>query len=151
MLVAALVAWAVAVEQMRGMDTGPGTDLGSFGWFAGIWLTMTVAMMLPSAAPTTLIFSQLGRASETALFVGGYLLAWTAFGATAYVVSHLARELAPSFVAWDDRGPWVAGAALVAAGLYQRSASCSADAAGTSRPCKPGSDTVAIASAAAPG
>ena len=65
------------------------------------------------------MFSRLGRASETALFVGGYLLAWTAFGATAYVVSHLARALAPSFVAWDDRGPWVAGAALVAAGLYQ--------------------------------
>ena len=118
-LVAALVAWAVAVEQMRGMDAGPGTDLGSFGWFAGIWLTMTVAMMLPSAAPATLMFSRLGRASETALFVGGYLLAWTAFGATAYVVSHLARALAPSFVAWDDRGPWVAGAALTAAGLYQ--------------------------------
>ena len=87
-LVAALVAWAALVEQMRGMDTGPGTDLGSFGWFAGIWLTMTVAMMLPSAAPATLMFSRLGRASETALFVGGYLLAWTAFGATAYVVSH---------------------------------------------------------------
>ncbi len=119
LLVATLVAWAVAVEQMQGMDAGPGTDLGAFAWFAGIWLTMTVAMMLPSAALTTLMFSRLGRGSDTPLFVGGYLLSWTAFGAAAYIVSRSAREVAPSFVAWDERGPWVAGAALAAAGLYQ--------------------------------
>ena len=118
-LAAALVAWAVAVRQMRGMDAGPGTDLGSFAWFVGIWLTMTIAMMLPSAAPTTLMFSRLGRASQTALFVAGYLVAWTAFGIAAYAVGRLAREAAPSFVAWDRRGPWVAGAALAAAGVYQ--------------------------------
>jgi predicted metal-binding membrane protein len=118
-LAATLVAWAVAVQQMRGMDAGPGTDLGSFAWFVGIWLTMTMAMMLPSAAPTTLMFSRLGRASQTTLFVAGYLLAWTTFGVTAYLVSRVARAAAPSFVAWDQRGPWVAGAALVAAGFYQ--------------------------------
>jgi hypothetical protein len=26
-----LVAWAVTVQQMQGMDNGPGTDLGGFG------------------------------------------------------------------------------------------------------------------------
>jgi predicted metal-binding membrane protein len=119
LLGATLIAWAVALEQMRGMDTGPGTDLGSFAWFAGIWLTMTIAMMLPSAAPTTLMFSRLGRASRTPLFVAGYLLAWTAFGIGAYLLSRLARVGAPSFVAWDQRGPWVAGGALAAAGVYQ--------------------------------
>ncbi len=119
LLVATLVAWAVAIEQMRGMDAGPGTDLGSFAWFVGIWLTMTIAMMLPSAAPTTLMFSRLGRAWRTPLFVAGYLLAWTGFGVAAYGVSRLVREAAPSFVAWDRRGPWVAGAALAGAGVYQ--------------------------------
>ena len=29
----------------------PGTDLGGLGWYLGIWVTMTTAMMLPSAAP----------------------------------------------------------------------------------------------------
>ncbi len=29
---AALVAWIVTVERMRGMDMGPGTDLGGVGW-----------------------------------------------------------------------------------------------------------------------
>ncbi len=116
---ATLVAWAIAVAQMRGMDAGPGTDLGSFPWFVGIWVTMTTAMMLPSAAPATLLFSRLGRGSETALFVGGYLLSWTAFGMAAYVVSRAAHGFAPSFVAWGDRGPWVAGTALAVAGIYQ--------------------------------
>ena len=42
-----LVAWIVTVQRMRGMDAGPGTDLGAFGWFIGIWVTMMAAMMLP--------------------------------------------------------------------------------------------------------
>src|SRR5262245_56971603 len=28
----AAAAWAVTVERMRGMDAGPGTDLGGLGW-----------------------------------------------------------------------------------------------------------------------
>src|SRR6266480_3658041 len=47
----AVAAWAVTVDRMRGMDAGPGTDLGGLGWYVGIWVTMTAAMMLPSAAP----------------------------------------------------------------------------------------------------
>ncbi len=119
LLIASLAAWAVTVQQMRGMDAGPGTDLGSLGWFVGIWVTMSVAMMLPSAAPTVVLFSSLGRRRHTELFVGGYLLAWTAFGLGAYAVSRVAHALAPSVLAWDERGPWVAGGALVAAGAYQ--------------------------------
>src|SRR5262249_26133136 len=47
----AAAAWAVTVERMRGMDSGPGTALGGLGWYLGIWVTMTAAMMLPSVAP----------------------------------------------------------------------------------------------------
>lgn len=43
----ALVAWIVTLERMQGMDAGPGTDLGGFGWFLGVWVTMMAAMMLP--------------------------------------------------------------------------------------------------------
>ena len=53
------------------------------------------------------------------MFVLGYLLAWTAYGLAAYAVYRAIRASAPSFLAWDERGPWVAGGALVAAGLYQ--------------------------------
>ena len=116
---AALVAWVVAVERMRGMDAGPGTDLGALGWFIGIWVTMMAAMMLPSAAPTVLMFSRLRPGTHTSAFVLGYLLAWTSSGLVAYALYRAVRESAPSFVAWDAHGPWVAGGALVAAGLYQ--------------------------------
>ncbi len=46
--------WAVTVHRMRGMDMGPGTDLGGLGFFAVLWLTMMAAMMLPprGSSPT---------------------------------------------------------------------------------------------------
>ena len=62
LLGAALVAWIVTVDRMRGMDAGPGTDLGGLGWFLGIWVTMMAAMMLPSAAPMVLVFAGMSRA-----------------------------------------------------------------------------------------
>ena len=118
LLCVALAAWILAVDRMRGMDAGPGTDLGAFGWFLGIWVTTTAAMMLPSAAPAVLLFADVRRAPPWA-FAAGYLVAWTAVGLVAYGSFRLLRWWAPSFLAWDERGPWVAGAALVAAGLYQ--------------------------------
>ena len=52
-----LAAWMLVITRMRGMDAGPGTDLGSAGWYLGIWVTMMAAMMLPSATPMVLLFS----------------------------------------------------------------------------------------------
>ena len=124
LLAVALVAWVVAIGRMRGMDAGPGTDLGALGWYLGIWVTMMAAMMLPSAAPMVLIFARLSRERSksrdarvvaTWTFVGGYLLAWTAYGLLAYAIWRGVRGAAPSFLAWSSAGPWVAGGALVAA------------------------------------
>ena len=53
-----LAAWLLVIVRMRGMDAGPGTDLGSAGWYLGIWVTMMAAMMLPSATPMVLLFSK---------------------------------------------------------------------------------------------
>ena len=122
-----LVAWIVTVARMRGMDMGPGTDLGGLGWFLGIWVTMMAAMMLPSALPMVLLFGRVteGRRDSgstlmpTAFFVAGYLSAWTAVGLVAFGLARLVRGLESGFLSWDEQGPIVAGAALVAAGLYQ--------------------------------
>jgi predicted metal-binding membrane protein len=119
LLGAALVAWIVTVQRMRGMDAGPGTDLGSLGWYLGIWVTMMAAMMLPSAAPAVLMFARAREQSQTSAFVVGYLLAWAGYGLAAYAVYRGIRAQAPSFLAWDQHGPWVAGGALAVAGLYQ--------------------------------
>ena len=45
------------------MDAGPDTDLGSAGWYLGIWVTMMAAMMLPSATPTVLRYSKAAAGS----------------------------------------------------------------------------------------
>jgi hypothetical protein len=34
------VAWWSTVDRMRGMDDGPGTGLGTLGWFISVWLVM---------------------------------------------------------------------------------------------------------------
>jgi hypothetical protein len=114
-----LLAWAVAIREMQGMNAGPGTSLGSFAWFLGIWATMTVAMMLPGATPGAVLFSRFHGGLETFAFLVGQLVVWTACGAAAYSIDHAVRQQAPSFVAWDNRGPWLAGAALAGAGVYQ--------------------------------
>ncbi len=34
----AAIAWGVTIDRMVGMDAGPGTDLGSLGWFFVGWM-----------------------------------------------------------------------------------------------------------------
>ena len=121
LLTAALAGWVVAAQQMRGMDAGPGTNLGGLGWYLGIWVTMTAAMMLPSAAPMVLTYARVARDARTWVFVLGYLVAWTAFGLVAYGLYRLVARSSPGWVAWNRQGPYVAGAALALAGLYQLS------------------------------
>jgi predicted metal-binding membrane protein len=118
-LCAALVAWLASVQHMRGMDAGPGTSLGALGWFIGVWVTMSAAMMLPSAAPAVSLFSRLRGGGWAAAFVAGYLAAWTAYGLGAYGLDRVVRAGQPSFLAWGSGGAWVAGGTLAAAGIYQ--------------------------------
>jgi predicted metal-binding membrane protein len=116
LLVAAGVAWVVTFERMRGMDAGPGTDLGGLGWYVGIWVTMTAAMMLPSVLPHVAWFA---RRAPTMLFAVGYLAVWTAFGLAAYGLYRLVTSSDTGWLAWDEAGPYVAGGVIVAAGLYE--------------------------------
>ena len=116
---AVALAWAVTVERMHGMDAGPGTDLGSLGWYLGIWVTMTAAMMLPSAAPTALLVARISRGLPTLLFTAGYLAVWTVYGLAAYGLYRLVTSLDLGWLAWDQGGPYVTGGAVVVAGLYE--------------------------------
>src|SRR6266496_6381602 len=103
----AVAAWAVTVDRMRGMDAGPGTDLGGLGWYLGIWVTMTAAMMLPSAVPAAGQVARLARREPTVLFVAGYLSVWTVYGLAAYSLYRLVTAFDTGWVAWDERGPYV--------------------------------------------
>ena len=129
LLVLAVVAWALTDDRMAGMDAGPGTDLGALGWFLGVWVVMMAAMMFPSILPMVLMYARIqegrqerGRvapAGATAVFVGGYLVAWAAAGLAGYAIVEGVRSLDLGFLAWDEAGPYVAGGVIVAAALYQ--------------------------------
>ena len=116
---AAAVAWAVTVERMRGMDAGPGTDLGGLGWYLGVWATMTAAMMLPSAAPTALVVARVSHGIATVTFTAGYLAVWTAYGLGAYGLFWLVTSFDTGWLDWDGSGPYAAGGAIAAAGIYE--------------------------------
>jgi predicted metal-binding membrane protein len=123
----ALVAWSIAVPRMRGMDAGPGTDLGGLGWYLGIWITMMAAMMLPSVAPMVLLFARVngerarrgGPFVPTWIFVAAYFVVWTMLGLAAYAIYRLATALDVGVLSWQRAGPYVAGAAIAAAGAYE--------------------------------
>ena len=129
LLLLAALAWLVTHDRMGGMDMGPGTDPGTLAFWASAWLVMTSAMMFPSIAPMVLAYARVragGRPEEraaavgaTAIFVAGYLLAWSAAGLAAYGVLALGHERSPGFLAWDAAGPYVAGAVILAAAIYQ--------------------------------
>jgi predicted metal-binding membrane protein len=126
LLAVAGAAWALTEERMRGMDAGPGTELGGLGWFIGIWVTMMAAMMLPSIAPLVLTQARVNAGgtrispvAATALFVSGYLVSWAIAGAFGYMLVEGARSLEVGFLAWDAAGPYAAGAVVLGAALYQ--------------------------------
>jgi predicted metal-binding membrane protein len=126
-LAAALVTWIVTVLRMRGMDAGPGTDLGSLGWYVGVWITMMAAMMFPSAAPMVLLFNRVSgdrakrghTSAPTWVFVLSYLVIWTTFGLAAYGLYRLIVHFDLGFLDWGRGGRYVAGMAIAAAGLYE--------------------------------
>jgi len=126
-LVAVLVAvtalaWWWTDVQMRGMDAGPWTSLGPFGWFLGIWVVMMAAMMVPSAIPTVALYSHLSQGRSllrSLLFAAGYLAVWIAGGIAAFATAGLAGRVAGGSLGWTEAGRWVAGATILTAAVYQ--------------------------------
>jgi len=84
------VGWWWTIQQMRGMDNGPWTALGTFGWFIGVWVVMMAAMMFPSVAPRVALYAKMTRKPLAPMvFVTGYLATWTAAGVVAFLAGVL--------------------------------------------------------------
>lgn len=132
LLAGSLLAWQSTIEQslsMRGMVMG----LGQIGWlaqgdmgariFLAMWVTMMVAMMLPTIAPVVLahlaVMRRRGRGIyATLVFVAGYLLVWCAIG----VVPFIAYKAIARIDGDAGQPAWLhvaAGAILIGAGAYQ--------------------------------
>jgi predicted metal-binding membrane protein len=121
LLAVAAFAWWSTAERMTGMDAGPGTALGSLGWFTGVWATMMAAMMLPSLAPAAAVFTASVRRelSRVLLFAAGYLLVWGVAGIAAYGLFELGKDLFAGSLAWTNGGRWLAAGVLTLAALYE--------------------------------
>jgi predicted metal-binding membrane protein len=125
----AAIAWLATDQRMDGMDAAPGTELGTLGFYVGVWVLMMSAMMFPSITPMVAMYDGLRSAHHrqgtaapayaTGLFVAGYLAVWIALGIAAYGVVELARALAPDGLTWDGAGRWITGGIILVAAAYQ--------------------------------
>jgi predicted metal-binding membrane protein len=102
----AAACWVVAVQQMNGMNMGVATRLGSFAFFAALWVPMMAAMMLPGAVPAVLRRTRDGGMRAVPVFVGSYLAIWAVVGVAVYLV-------------YRPHGTVAAGVVTIAAGLYE--------------------------------
>jgi predicted metal-binding membrane protein len=92
-------------------------------------VVMMAAMMFPSIVPMVLIYRlierrrrvlrHVERRGSTTLFIAGYLVSWTVFGTLAYALFVGVRSLSVDAFSWHRGGPYLAGAVLLAAGIYQ--------------------------------
>ncbi len=125
----AAVGWLVTGNRMSGMDAGPGTDPGALGFFLVTWVVMMGAMMFPSVAPMVVAYDrirvhrkEIGKSSPmlgTAIFVGGYLAAWTAFGLAGWAIYEAVRGLSIDALAWHRGGRYAVGGVIVLAAVYE--------------------------------
>jgi predicted metal-binding membrane protein len=92
---------------MNGMDMGVATRLGSFAFFAAVWVSMMAAMMLPGAAPAVVRrVHASGRLLSVPSFVGSYLAVWALVGVAVYAL-------------YRPHGSGGAAAVVIAAGIYE--------------------------------
>jgi predicted metal-binding membrane protein len=93
LVILAILGWFVTIDQARGMGVGPGTMGLALPAFIALWIVMMAAMMFPSVAPIAIMWSRTivakttgaRRAWRMSTFVAGYLVAWTAYGALAFL------------------------------------------------------------------
>ena len=133
---AAMAQWdaSMAAMGMKDMEMAGGPMATSSAPAAYIveafvmWFIMMVAMMLPSAAPMILLYGKLARAgrqqggvfASTTMFAGVYLAVWGGFSAVAALIQWAlvsSGAISDMGLAFGDHR--VAGALLIAAGLYQ--------------------------------
>ena len=104
---AAAACWVIAIDQMRGMDMGVATRLGSFGFFAASWVSMMAAMMLPGAVPALLRRTHAnGRLLAAPVFAVSYIAVWAVVGVAVYAL-------------YRPHGTVAAGVVVTAAGVYE--------------------------------
>jgi predicted metal-binding membrane protein len=100
------------------------------GLVLAMWLAMTFAMMLPTAAPMLLTYAEIAdtaaakgeRVASPLLLAAGYGAVWLGFAAAAAVLSLVLRPAGLLDDGMVLASRWLAGLVFVGAGAYQFSA-----------------------------
>ena len=127
--------WIVPMGRvMYGSMTGPSAWMMTESWDSthlvllfGMWVAMMAGMMLPSAAPTLLLYAVVVRKGQDGArpgtcmyaFASGYLLVWTAFSLIATVLQRLLAHWTILSPMMEARSRVFGGALLIVAGVYQ--------------------------------
>ena len=130
LLAVAAPAWYLVLRDGSSMSmTGPGASpsVAEGAAFTIQWGVMMTAMMLPSAAPTIMLYRTVSRRLSAtgdrtipvALFAAVYLLLWLLLGVPVYGAYVVVASLAARWRSFDAAMPYAVAAVLVAAGLYQ--------------------------------
>jgi predicted metal-binding membrane protein len=112
------------MDAMAGVKPWTATE---FGLTFAMWALMMVAMMVPTAAPMTLMYAAVARQAAaqhnplapTFVFVTGYITMWAIFSLVATDAQHAldrAALLSPMMMSASAR---LGAAILIVAGLYQ--------------------------------
>jgi len=94
--------------------------------FMAAWVAMSAAMMLPTVWPVLDRFTHMARLQPLAaflllmaLFTGGYLAVWGAFGLVAFAGDWLLHRLVEALEPLSRVEPFIGGGVLLLAGAYQ--------------------------------
>jgi predicted metal-binding membrane protein len=135
LLLVAAAAWSfvlagAAMPDMGGMD--PNMVMAPQPWSPGyailiffMWWIMMAAMMLPSAAPAILLYDLVARRTQSAggaatlAFASGYLLVWGGFSLGAALLHWGLDQSGLLTMGMASASPVLAGAILIAAGVWQ--------------------------------
>jgi predicted metal-binding membrane protein len=124
-------AWLVPMARdMYGSMTGPSAWMMTDTWdgshlllLATMWIVMMTGMMLPSAAPTLLVYAaasrQRGVTGNVYAMAAGYVLVWVGFSACAVLLQRVLSSLLLLSPMMTATTPVLSGGLLVLAGLYQ--------------------------------
>jgi predicted metal-binding membrane protein len=128
------IAWVYLLTATMPMPDMSMADMGMISWSATdfvlmffMWAMMMIGMMVPSAAPMIFIFVAYNRSrrqrnqltASVPAFVTGYIIVWVGFAALATVVQWQLVEASLLSDMMVATSPWLGGALLIAAGLYQ--------------------------------
>ena len=137
LLALVVASWSYLVYQdwaMRHMDLVEMAMPGAGPWSSAdfvlvfvMWAVMMIAMMLPSVLPTLRAYRAVVSTRDqqrrpdalTAVFAAGYVLTWTIFSAIATLTQSVLHAFTLVSPAMRAASPSIAGALLIAAGVYQ--------------------------------